>query len=304
MSDPFERFKQRLATGEILLGDGAWGTQMQKAGLQLGDCPEEWNLSRPDVITGIAREYFQAGADFCLTNTFGGNRYRLVRHGMADRMREINVAGARLSLSAANELNKVVLASIGPTGEYLEPEGMLKSTEMLSAFREQMQALREGGVQGVCIETMYVLNEAVLAVQAARELDLFCMVSMTYDKTPSGFQTMMGTSVAEATRALDRAGADVLGTNCGNGMAEIVAVVREMRGLTTRPLLVKPNAGLPRMVAPASAPASVPASPVYDETPEKMAAHIGALRSAGVSIIGGCCGTTPEHIRAFRAALE
>lgn len=293
-SSRLEKFKARLAAGEMLLLDGAWGTQMQKAGLQLGECPEEWNLTRPEDIKNIAREYFKAGADISLTNTFGGNRYRLVRHGFADKMREFNLAGARLSRAVADEFGGLVAASVGPTGEYVEPEGMLKSSEMYNAFHEQISALKEGGADAICIETMYVLEEALLAIQAARDLGMYCMACMTFDATPQGFKTMLGTSVNEAAEALDKSGADVIGTNCGNGIGDMVKIARQMRKLTKRPLLVKSNAGLPEMVD---------GSPVYKETPELMAGHLSELKAAGVAIVGGCCGTTPEHIQAFRKAI-
>jgi 5-methyltetrahydrofolate--homocysteine methyltransferase len=295
MSNRLEKLKSRLAAGEMILLDGAWGTQMQKAGLQLGDCPEEWNVSRPEDIKNIAREYFKAGADVSLTNTFGGNRYRLVRHGFADKMREFNLAGAKLSRDVADEFGGLVAASVGPTGEYVEPEGMLKSSEMYNAFHEQISALKEGGADAICIETMYVLEEALLAVQASRDLGMYTLACMTFDATPKGFQTMLGTSVDEATEALDKSGADVIGTNCGNGIADMVKIAKQMRKISKRPLLVKSNAGLPDMSS---------GSPVYKETPELMATHIKELKAVGVSIVGGCCGTTPEHIRAFRTAIK
>jgi len=294
-SSRLEKFKARLVAGDMLLFDGAWGTQMQKAGLQLGDCPEEWNLTRPDDIKNIAREYLKAGADIVLTNTFGGNRYRLVRHGFADKMREFNMAGAKLSREVADELGGLVAASVGPTGEYVEPEGMLKSSEMHHAYHEQIAALKEGGADAICIETMYVLDEALLAIQAARDLGMYTMACMTFDATPKGFQTMLGTTVQEASEALEKSGADVIGTNCGNGIGDMVKIAKQMRKFTTKPLLVKSNAGLPDMSS---------GSPVYKETPELMASHIQELKAAGVSIVGGCCGTTPEHIRAFRKAIS
>ena len=285
----------RIQSREMLLGDGAWGTQMQALGLQSGECPEEWNLTRPDKIKQIAREYFEAGADLCLTNTFGANRFRLIRHGFADKVREFNLAGVNLSREAAAEFNGFVAASVGPTGEFMQPEGMLNEREMHEAFHEQIAVLKEGGADAICIETMYVLDEVLVAVKAASELNLLCMASMTFDSTPDGFRTMLGTTVAEATTALDRSSAQIIGTNCGNGIREMVQIAREMRTHTQKPLLVKSNAGLPEVVG---------GKMIYSETPEQMAAHLNELQSIGVSIIGGCCGTTPEHIRAFRAAID
>ena len=279
----------------MLLADGGWGTQLQARGLQSGDCPEEWNVSRPDVIREIAREYFKAGADFCLTNTFGGNRYRLVRHGHAERVREFNVAGMKLCKEVGDEFNRPIIASVGPTGEFIEPEGMLSRREMKAAFVEQMQALKAAGTEMVCIETMYVIGEAITAIEAARELNLRCAASMTYDSTPKGFRTMAGAAVADATRELDSAGAEIVGTNCGNGIADMVSISAEMRKATSKPLLVKSNAGLP---------ATIDGKLVYRETPDQMAAYIKELRAIGVGIVGGCCGTTAAHIAAFRVAID
>jgi 5-methyltetrahydrofolate--homocysteine methyltransferase len=295
MTTRIETLKKRIQSGEMLLCDGAWGTQMQKLGLQLGDCPEEWNVTRADTIKEIAREYFKCGIDLCLTNTFGGNRYRLVRHGFADQMREFNRAGAALSRQVADEFKGVVAASVGPTGEYIEPEGMLSKKEMYDAYFEQIAALKEGGADAVCIETMYVLDEALVAIEAAKAHGLFCMACMTFDSTPDGYKTMLGTTVEEATRALDSSSAEVIGTNCGNGITDMVKIARQMRSFTKKPLMVKSNAGLPEMVD---------GKAIYHETPAMMAASIAELKQLGTAIIGGCCGTTPEHIRTFRAEID
>ena len=295
MSEPLKKLITRMDAGEMLLGDGAWGTQLQRAGLAFGDCPEEWNASHPDIVRQVARDYLDAGADFCLTNTFGANRYRLTRHGYADRLREFNLAGVRLSREAAQPFNAVVAASVGPTGEFVQPEGMLSESEMRGAYREQMFVLKEAGADAVFVETMYVIDEAALAVEAAKELGLYCFASVTFDSTPLGFKTMLGSTIREAVEALDGAGADVIGSNCGNGIAEMAAIARQMRPLTRKPLMIKSNAGMPELVN---------GTAVYNETPDTMANWLGELKSAGVSIVGGCCGTTPEHIRRFRAELD
>lgn len=295
MSERLQRLIGRMASGGMVLGDGAWGTQLQRMGLGFGDCPEEWNVSHPDQIRGLARDYLAAGADFCLTNTFGGNRYRLTRHGFSERLRELNLAGVRLSREAAQAFDAPVAASVGPTGEFVQPEGMLSVREMRLAFDEQMAVLKEGGADFVCVETMYVVDEAALAVEAAKQAGFFCMASMTFDSTPGGFKTMLGATLPQAVAALERAGADVIGSNCGNGIAEMAAIARQMRSLTTRPLIIKSNAGLPQMVGGVA---------VYGESPESMAHWIRELKDSGVSIVGGCCGTTPEHIRRFRAEMD
>lgn len=295
MSDRLQKLIEKLATGRMLLGDGAWGTQLQRAGLGFGECAEEWNASHPDVVKNIAAEYLAAGADFCLTNTFGANRYRLTRHGYADRLREFNLEGVRLSREAAAASGAVVAASVGPTGEFIQPEGMLSTQEMRSAFREQLDVLKEAGADAVCIETMYVIEEAALAIEAAKVAGFYCIASVTFDSTPNGFRTMLGSSIQDAVEAMDRAGADVIGSNCGNGIAEMVMIAREMRPLTQKPLMIKSNAGMPELIG---------GTAVYNETPESMSRYVAELKDAGVSIIGGCCGTTPEHIRLFRAEIS
>ena len=296
MLDALKKLIDRIAAGELILGDGAWGTQLQRAGLDFGDCPEEWNASHPDRVRQVALDYLQAGADFCLTNTFGANRYRLTRHGYADRLVEFNRAGVRLSLEAsAQHGGAPVFASVGPTGEFVQPEGMLTAAEMRAAYDEQLAVLRDAGAAAVCIETMYVLDEALIAVAAARQAGLYCIASVTYDSHPDGFKTMLGSTVAEVVAALDQAGADIIGSNCGNGIAEMAALARQMKALTKKPLLIKANAGLPRMVGDHA---------IYGETPESMARWIPQFKALGVSIVGGCCGTTPEHIRKFRDEIR
>ena len=295
-SPRLEKLLSRLHAGKMVLADGAWGTRMQAMGLQAGDCPEEWNISKPELIKQIAREYFEAGADFCMSNTFGGTKYRLVRHGYADKVREFNRAGSGLSVEVANQFDRPVGASVGPTGEFIEPEGMLSHKEMRDAFREQMAALKEGGADFVCIETMYVVDEAVAAIKAARELDLFCAACMTYDSDGrGGYQTMMYATIEESIHALDQAGADILGTNCGHGIAEMVKIARLIRPLTKKPLMVKSNAGLPKQID---------GKLVYRETPQMLADHVAELREIGIGIVGGCCGTTPEHIAALRRVID
>lgn len=296
MTSHLQKLIDRIKAGDLILADGAWGTQMQKMGLQSGDCPEEWNITHPDRVQQIAREYFEAGSDFCLTNTFGGTKYRLVRHGFADQVATFNREGFRLVREVADKMDRVVCASVGPTGEFIEPEGMLSRKEVRDAFREQMAALKAGGAEWVCIETMYVVHEAVEAIKAAIEAGLYCAACMTFDSDGRGsFQTMFGASVEEAIHAIDAAGADIVGTNCGNGIADMVRIARRIRPVTRKPLLVKSNAGLPKQVDGAY---------IYDETPAIMAEKIAELKSIGVSIIGGCCGTTPAHIAAFRAAID
>ena len=296
MPSRLDEFIARLKRGEMLLGDGAWGTQLQHLGLEFGACPEEWNVTQPEKVRGIARSYLEAGADFCLTNTFGANRYRLTRHGFADRLMDFNRAGVQLSLEAAEPYKgAVVLASIGPTGEFVQPEGMLSAAEMRAAFREQADILKAAGVDAVLVETMYVPEEAALAVEAAKQAGLFCMACITFDATPNGFKTMLGAGIREAVGALEQAQADVIGSNCGNGIEQMAAIAKAMRACTSKPLMIKSNAGLPTLQN---------GKAVYDETPESMARWLPELRASGVSIAGGCCGSTPDHIRAFRSVIN
>ncbi len=295
MASRIEKLIERLGAGEMLLGDGAWGTQLQRLGLEFGACPEEWNVTHPDDVRGIAREYLEAGADFCLTNTFGANRFRLTRHGFASRLNEFNAAGVKLSREAAEPFDAVVAASVGPTGEFVQPEGMLSRAEMLGAFTEQIAVLKDAGADAICIETMYVPEEAALAVEAAKKAGLFCMACITFDSTPNGFRTMLGANIQDSVIALENAGADVIGSNCGNGMEQMVQVAKEMRALTKKPIMIKANAGIPELVK---------GKTVYNEGPGAMARWLAELKAAGVSIVGGCCGTTPEHIRRFRAEID
>jgi 5-methyltetrahydrofolate--homocysteine methyltransferase len=172
---------------------------------------------------------------------------------------------------------------------------MLSKKEMYDAYFEQIAALKEGGADAICVETMYVLDEALVAIEAARAHGMFCMACMTFDSTPNGYKTMLGTSVEEATRALDASDAEIIGTNCGNGISDMVKIAKQMRAFTPKPLIVKSHAGLPEMVD---------GKPIYHETPAMMAEKIAELKKLGTAIVGGCCGTTPEHIRMFRAEID
>jgi 5-methyltetrahydrofolate--homocysteine methyltransferase len=286
---------ERLAEKRVLVSDGAWGTMLQRAGLPVGHCPEEWNESHPEAVRGIAAAYATAGSDLVLTNTFGGSGPKLAKMGQEGRVAELNARGVRLSLEGAP--GAVVAASIGPTGEFLEPYGDLEEEEMEAVFREQIAACLEGGARAVCIETMSAVEEAACAVRAAKGLDASVDVSatLTFDVVPDGYRTMMGVSPARAVAALTEAGADILGSNCGNGMEQMIPLVRAFRAETEAPLLVHANAGVPELVG---------GETVFRQTAEAMAAHIDALLDAGADLVGGCCGTTPDHIAAMRAAVD
>jgi 5-methyltetrahydrofolate--homocysteine methyltransferase len=295
MSSRLDKFIKRIRSGQTLLGDGGWATQLQTLGLRMDGCPEEWNVTHPQRVQAIARQYIDAGSALILTNTFGGTKFRLQKHGMTARVRELNLAGAKLCREVVESTDAIVAGCVGPTGEFVQPHGPMLSEQIFDAFFDQIRALKEGGVDAICIETMYIVEEALLAIKAARAAGMYCIASMTFDATPEGYRTVLGTPVEESIRAIDTAGADIVGSNCGCGMAQMVRLAHRMALFTKKPLLVKANAGLPQMVD---------GRPQYLETPEQMAGRAAELKAARIAIIGGCCGTTPEHIRAFRAALD
>ena len=286
---------QRLSLGDILISDGATGTYLQARGLEPGGCPEELNASNPEVVRGMAAAYFEAGADMVLTNSFGGNRFMLKKYGHGGRVWEFNRLAAEHARSAAPPGGYVV-GSVGPSGEFLEPLGEVTETEMLDAFVEQVTALEAGGADAVVVETMTALEEAALAIRAAKEnTNLTAMATMVFDKGPRGFFTMMGVTPARAAVELGAAGADVVGSNCGNGIEGMLEVAQEMRQAADGYMLIHSNAGLPELRN---------GEVVYPEGPEWMAERFQALVEAGVNIVGGCCGTTPDHIRALSGRLR
>ncbi len=284
-------WKNLLEKKKILIADGGWGTELFKHGLSPGDAPEVWNVDHPDGVRAVAISYVKAGADIILTNTFGGNPLKLTKVGLGLRTAEINRLGAEISKEAAANEGALVFGSIGPTGELMKPLGTATEPEMMNCFLEQAKALVAGGVDGIVIETMTDLAEAKAALRAAREsTSLPVVLSMTYDKKRRGYATMMGVRPEQAVRELERAGADIVGANCGAGMDDMIEVARLMRLTTSLPIWCKPNAGLPEFVD---------GNTIYRETPEKMASQLRAIVEAGASIVGGCCGTTPAHIHAL-----
>lgn len=287
---------ERLRSGEVLVGDGAWGTLLMARGLAPGEPPETFNLSRPGVIEEIAREYLEAGAQVITTNTFGGSPARLRQRGLDDRTEDINRAAVEASRRAAGG-RAFVSASVGPCGHVLKPYGDADPGEIAAGFERQIAALAAAGADLVCIETMTDLGEAERAVRAARAAapGLPVMATLTFEPTRRGFFTVMGNSIEDAARRLTDAGADILGSNCGNGSAVMVEIAREFRARTDRPIAIQPNAGLPEPRG---------GTTVWPEDPAFMAARARELLTLGVSLIGGCCGTTPAHIRAIRQAVD
>lgn len=288
-------FRERLA-GTVLLADGAWGTLLQDRGLQAGFAPDEWNLSHPEDVESVARSYVDAGSDLILTNTFGGNPFILGRSGLADKVRQINREGVLISRRAASQ-RAFVIASIGPSGEFLEPLGTISPAEMQDAFRRQVEGLLEGDPDGFVVETMSDPAEAICAVQAIRDVsNLAVIVSMTFDSGADGLRTMMGAGPEQIVQALGTMPIDALGANCGRGPESYVRLTARLRDLTPLPLWIKANAGMPQPAADGRQR--------FPLDPRAYAAFLPDIVCAGGRVIGGCCGTTPEHIRAMRAVLQ
>jgi 5-methyltetrahydrofolate--homocysteine methyltransferase len=287
---------ERLRNGGILVGDGATGSMLLADGYEPGACLERLNLDHPDRLETLARAYLDAGADIVQTNTFGASPLKLALYGLADKTEEINASAVHAARRAVGT-EAYVCGSCGPSGRLLEPYGDITPAEVRESFVRQITALIGAGVDAIAIETITDLTEAILAVQAARSVSSTIPVfaSMTFDLTPRGFVTIMGVDLKRAAEGLAEAGADVIGSNCGNGIENMVKIARELRGLTDLPLLIRPNAGLPKLVGD---------RPVYDESPEFMATHFRTLLELGVQIIGGCCGTTPEHIAILRQSAD
>ncbi len=285
-----------VQSGRVLVSDGAWGTYLQHKGLKPGECPELWCVDRRAEVLEVARSYVEAGADMIETNSFGGSCFKLEHYGLADRVAEINEAAAKISCEAAGP-SRWVIASIGPTGKMLVT-GEVTEEDLYAAFKEQAMALAKGGARALCIETMSAADEAALAIRAAREnTDCEVICTFTFQRGVKGqFRTMMGLSPAKAAEEAIKAGAHIVGPNCGNGMEHMIEIVREMRAAAgATPILVHANAGLPNTVNGVD---------VFPESPEEMASRVKAVVEAGANIVGGCCGTTPAHIRALRNAVN
>ena len=285
-----------ISQGKTLVSDGAWGTFLQAKGLQAGECPELWNVEHPEAVLDIAQGYIDAGADTIETNSFGGNRFKLEGFGLESRVYELNRKAAEISRQAAGD-SKYVLGSIGPTGKILMM-GDVTEEELYDAFKEQSVALYEGGADALVIETMTALDEASIAVRAAREntpCEVIC--TMTFDHLVTGdYRTMMGVSPAEMVAELKEAGAHIVGANCSNGIEGMISITEEIRSVDKDiPVLIHANAGLPVLEGTCT---------VFPESPDMMAAFAPRLAMAGANIIGGCCGTTPAHIHRLVEVLK
>lgn len=287
---------ERVQAGETLCGDGAWGTQLMARGLEPGSSPESLNLSNPGALVEVAELYLDAGADLITTNTFGGSPLKLKAYALDDRTEEINAAAIE-ALKPVVAGKAYISASIGPTGKLLKPYGDTEPEEISDAFVRQIGAVIDAGADIVCVETMIDLTEGQLAVRAARSIssDIPIIATMTFDATPRGYFTTMGVTVERACRELVEAGADIVGSNCGNGIDAMIEIAREFTAHASVPVIIQSNAGVPENRA---------GTVVYPESPEFMAERVPRLIDLGVAIVGGCCGTGPDHIRALRAAID
>jgi len=282
------RISDIVNKGKLLTSDGAWGTYLFKKGLKSGNCPEEWNLTHYDDVFDIAKSYVLADSDIITTNSFGSNIFKLSQYNLQNKLSEICETSSEISRKAAG-VNKIVMASLGPTGKFLIM-GDVTSEELYDSFKQQAIAFEKGGADAVCIETFYALDEAELAIAAVKEntaLEVIC--TFTFDKSEYGYKTLMGVTPQQMTESLIVCGADIIGANCGSGFEDMIEIVKQIREVSTRiPVIVQANAGLPVFEN---------GELIYSETPDKIKEIIPRLIDAGANIIGGCCGTTPEHIK-------
>jgi len=287
---------ERIKNGEILVADGAMGTMLFERGLRPGDCPELLNLSKPEILEEIAQIYFKAGADIIQTNTFGGSPPKLSDYGLEDKCEEINTKAVECVRKVIGE-SAYISGSCGPSGSLLKPYGDTEPETLENAFERQINALTKAGVDIICIETMTDLREAAIAVKAAKNIhpEIPVMVSMTFDKIPKGYYTIMGVNIEDAVKGLEDAGADIIGSNCGNGIDNMIDIATQIKKLSDRSILIQSNAGIPE---------NNDGEIVYPESPNYFEVKTLELIEAGVSIIGGCCGTTPEHIQAIRKVVD
>ena len=288
-------FLSLLESKKILLCDGAMGTELQQRGLQVGDCGEEYNISHAEIVQSIHKDYFDSGSDIVETNTFGGNSLRLKLYNLDNQVREINIAAVS-NAKAVRPNGKFIAGSIGPLGELLEPLGTISEETAYNVFAEQAKALAEGGVDFILIETMMAIEEVLIAVKAAKEnTNLPIAASMTFELGKTGLKTPWGIDVQTAVTELEKAGVNIVGSNCGRGFDEMLQVIQEMKNLTNKPILAQANAGIPVVED---------GKMIYKETPEIIAPKALELLKSGVSILGGCCGTNPDHIKKMREILD
>ncbi|MHC4624544.1 MAG: homocysteine S-methyltransferase family protein [Planctomycetota bacterium] len=292
--------RERMREGLLLL-DGAMGTQLMVRGVEAGTCNDYLNIESPGTVFDVHKSYVEAGSDVLLTNTFGANKYALARHGFSENVEEINKAGAEVARGAAGE-ERYVLGDVGPSGDFLQPLGVLRRPELKKAFSEQVKGLLSGDVDGFIVETMSALDEAALAVEAVRSVsDLPLFASVAFGKTGSNFRTMMGVDVESVVAQMVSLGVDAVGFNCGTvSLEEYVELAGRYASAVKSSgadvlILAEPNAGKPELIEDEA---------VYSVSPEYFAAAAEEIRAAGISIIGGCCGTSPAHIEAVARKLN
>lgn len=292
MTNFFERLKQE----KVLVSDGAIGSLLFEKGLNPGDCPERFNLERPEILAEIAQAYLQAGADIIQTNTFGASPLKLSDYDLEDKTEDINKKAVEIVKQVVDS-KALVSGSVGPTGKMLLPYGDIEPVAMKDNYKKQISILIESGVDLLCIETMTDLNEAVIAIQSAREIsqDIPIIATMTFDVIPQGCVTIMGNKISEVCAKLKEVGANVIGSNCGNGTKNMITIAKEFIANSKLPIIIQSNAGIPTIIDD---------QVIYQETPEEFADFTKILLELGVSIIGGCCGTTPDHIRAIRQIVD
>jgi 5-methyltetrahydrofolate--homocysteine methyltransferase len=288
------RFLDRLQSGKVLVLDGATGTNLQRRGLPVGTPSDFWVLDNPDAVLQLYREFVEAGSDIILTNTFGSSRLHLGHAGLADRFEASNRKAVELAFQATAGTGTLVAGSLGPLGEMLQPFGPLAEADAEAAYAEQARVLSEAGVDLLVIETQFDLNEAKAAIRGARSVsDLPIVCSFSYDR---GTRSMMGVKPSQVARELAECGVSALGINCGRSLEDNVKALAELRASTELPVWFKPNAGMPRTTETHEL--------IYDVTPEMMGAQVQVWAQAGARLVGGCCGTSPEHLAAIAGAVK
>jgi len=283
-----------LSRQRVVLFDGAMGTMLFSYGLPLGTSPELWNLSHPEIVLKIHQKYIRAGADVIQTNTFGASSLKLKKSGNEKKIERLNEAAVKIARKACED-EKYVAGNIGPSGEFFEPVGKAKYKELKKTFSEQAQILHSAGVDLFSVETMYDLREALAAIEGVREVSsLPLFVCMTFEKKTKGYFTLMGDEVSSSLKKLEQAGANVVGANCTLGSKDMIRLASVMKKSTKFPLIVQPNAGMPKLVK---------GKTVYLQKPVSFANDVLKMIKLGVSFTGGCCGTTPEFIKTVKRGL-
>jgi 5-methyltetrahydrofolate--homocysteine methyltransferase len=285
-----------LARERVVLLDGGMGTELIKQGFKPGACPESWNRVQADVVKGIYQAYFEAGADAVSTNSFGGSTLKLSGYGQEDRCYDFNRAAAELACSVRPQ-GKFVLGSMGPTGKFLQPQGDYTPEQFEDAFFEQARGLADGGVDTFLLETHYDLEEALCAIRAVRRnSDLPLGVTMTFNKTPRGFFTIMGNTAAQFAAAMEKNHVTAVGANCTLDSQEMVALTKELRSVSALPVIIQANAGQPLIAEDGTVR--------YSQPLDDYIKYIPDIIRSGARIIGGCCGTDPDYIRAIAEIIR